>query len=66
MAGRGRASSQKRQKEMARLEKRQQKAQRKQERKTNPQGESDSLDDMLPLTGPLPLEDFDFDIEGAD
>ena len=33
MAGRGRASSQKRQKEMARQEKRQLKAQRKQERK---------------------------------
>jgi hypothetical protein len=49
MAGRGRASSQKRQKEMARLEKRQQKAQRKQERKLGIGGkeESDLQDETL-------------------
>jgi hypothetical protein len=45
MAGRGRASSQKRQKEMARSEKRQQKAQKKQERKLGIKPESDELDE---------------------
>jgi hypothetical protein len=49
MAGRGRASSQKKQKEIARLEKRQQKAQRKQERKTEPRPEED---DLRVLDGP--------------
>jgi hypothetical protein len=54
MAGRGRASFQKRQKEQLRMERRQQKAARKQERKINPnQGsgpeiaEETELDDTL-------------------
>ena len=47
MAGRGRASSKKRQKEMARLEKRQLKAQRKQERKTAKQDEPQESDQSL-------------------
>jgi hypothetical protein len=41
MAGRGRSTSQKKQKEMARLEKRQQKAARKEVRKTEPKIEED-------------------------
>jgi hypothetical protein len=43
MAGRGRTSFQKRQKEQLRLERRQQKAARKQERKANPGSESDDI-----------------------
>lgn len=47
MAGRGRSTSQKKQKETARLERRQQKAQRKQERKDAPKVEDD-LENMPP------------------
>ncbi len=47
MAGRGRSTYQKKQKETARLEKRQAKAQRKEERKSEPKIEED-LDSMPP------------------
>lgn len=50
MAGRGRASSQKRQKEMARLEKRQQKAQKKLERAAA--GKTRESEELEPLDGP--------------
>ena len=55
MAGRGRASSQKRQKEMARLERRQQKVQKRLERAAAPK--KDKSDELVPLDGPLPIED---------
>lgn len=47
MAGRGRASSQKRQKEMARQEKRQLKAQKKLERKKGEPGASDQTEELM-------------------
>lgn len=50
MAGRGRASFQKRQKEQLRLERRQQKAARKEERKAH-KGEPET-EDLDVLTGP--------------
>jgi hypothetical protein len=65
MAGRGRASSQKRQKEMARLEKRQQKAQRKQERKLGPKGELEPNEDDLEGLGIGPEDTETSEIENA-
>ena len=61
---RGRTSSQKRQRELARLEKRQEKVARKESRKSNPDSDLDNQPpelgpDGLPLYGPIRLEDDD-------
>lgn len=59
---RGRTSSQKRQRELARLEKRQEKEARKESRKSGSEPESNSPElgpDGLPLYGPITLDDDD-------
>ena len=58
MAGRGRSSSQKRQKERARLERRQEKAEKKQDRKKGIPGE-EGISDMDLELGPFNLGPFD-------
>ncbi len=69
MAGRGRTSFQKRQKEQLRLERRQQKAARKQERKTNKSGEPEiaASDEFAPvdLEEDIVLTDLDLDPAGG-
>ena len=54
MAGRGRSTSQKKQKEIKRLEKRQDKAVRKEVRKTEPKEE----EELQLLTAPLVFDDY--------
>lgn len=61
MAGRGRSTSQKKQKEIKRLEKRQDKAVRKEVRKVEPREE----EELQLLTEPLVFDDYGgFDIPG--
>jgi hypothetical protein len=60
MAGRGPQTFKKRQKEEARKERKQEKLAKRLQKKDQPQGEPEP--EMLPLDGPLPLEDFQ--IEG--
>lgn len=57
MAGRGRSTSQKKQKEIKRLEKRQEKATRKEVRKTEPKEE----EELQVLTGPINYYDDEED-----
>ncbi|HVT92852.1 MAG TPA: hypothetical protein VHD76_08405 [Bryobacteraceae bacterium] len=60
---RGRTSSQKRQRELARIEKRQEKVARKESRKASPDSDLDAAPELgpdgLPLYGPVRLEDDD-------
>ena len=61
---RGRTSSQKRQRELARIEKRQEKVARKESRKSSPDSDADDLQpelgpEGLPLYGPVRLDDDD-------
>ena len=60
MAGRGRSTSQKKQKEIKRLEKRQEKAVRKEVRKVEPKEE----EELQLLTAPLVFDEFgEFELE---
>jgi hypothetical protein len=59
MAGRGPQTFKKRQKEEARKERKQEKLAKRLQKKDSPPGEPEP--EMLPLDGPLPLEDLQLD-----